>query len=77
MRFSMSLWTSCLGRDCLLLDLGQRRNGSNPPGVGRASRCRRSTSGECTGRRALLAYGPERTPAIDGASWGDSHVDRF
>jgi hypothetical protein len=60
MRFQMPLWTSCLGRDCLLLELGQRRKHSGLASLGQHGRCRNAAGGECAARRAWSLFGPER-----------------
>jgi hypothetical protein len=60
MRFLMPLWTSCLGRDCLVLELAQRRNHVGPARLGQYSRCRNGVNGECAGRRAWSLFGLER-----------------
>jgi hypothetical protein len=60
MRFPMPLWTSCLGRDCLVLELAQRRNHGGPARPGQHGRCRNSADGECAGRRTWSLFGLER-----------------
>jgi hypothetical protein len=60
MRFQMPLWTSCLGRDCLMLNLAQRRKRGGPANLARRGPCRNGTNGECTGRRAWSLFGVER-----------------
>ena len=60
MRFPMPLWTSCLGRDCLVLELAQRRNHGGSARLGQHGRCRNSADGECAGRRAWSLFGLER-----------------
>ena len=52
MRVPVSLWTSCLGRDCLTSDLGQRRcygYPARPKGLGW---CSNSLKDECDSRAA-------------------------
>jgi len=62
MRFPMSLWTSCLGRDCLVRDLDGRRKPGRPTSFGRHGWCRNGKNAECTGRRAFSLFGFERKP---------------
>ena len=59
MRFQMPLWTSCLGRDCLVLELAQRRMHGGPS-LGQHGRCWNGAVGECAGRRAWSLFGLER-----------------
>jgi hypothetical protein len=58
--FAMPLWTSCLGRECLLLELAQRRKHGGPASLGQHGRCRNGSDGECAGRRAWSLFGLER-----------------
>ncbi len=58
--FAMPLWTSCLGRDCLLLEFGQRRSHGGLASLGQHGRCRNGANGECAGRRAWSLFGLER-----------------
>ena len=60
MPFPMSLWTSCLGRDCLVPNRGQRRNHGGPASLGQHGPCRNGGDGECAGRRAWSLFGLER-----------------
>jgi hypothetical protein len=60
--FVMPLWTSCVGRDCLLLELGQRRNNGGLASLGQHGRCRIGVGGERAGRRAWALFGLERKP---------------
>jgi len=60
MRFEMPLWTSCLGRDCLMLGLAQRRNHGGPASLGQHGRCGKAAHGECAGRRTWSLFGLER-----------------
>jgi len=60
--FVMPLWTSCVGRDCLPLELGQRRNNGGLASLGQHARCRIGAGGECAGRRAWALFGLERKP---------------
>ena len=71
--FRMPLWTSCLGRDCLLLELGlQRKHGG--PTSGQHRHCRNDESGECAGRRAWSLFGLERK-ADNGVSNARDTID--
>jgi hypothetical protein len=56
----MPLWTSCLGRDCLVLELGQRGKPGGPASLAQHGPCRNGVSGECAGRRAWSVLGLER-----------------
>jgi hypothetical protein len=60
MRFPMLLWTSCLGRDCLLLELGQRRKHGGRASLAQHGPCRNGANGECAGGRAWSLFGLER-----------------
>jgi hypothetical protein len=60
MGFRMPLWTSCLGRDCLLLEFGQRRKPGRTASLAQHGLCRNGASGECAGRRAWSVLGLER-----------------
>jgi hypothetical protein len=62
--FAMPLWTSCLGRDCLVLKLGQRRNHGGRASLGQNGRCRNGVNGECASRRAWSLFGLERKADI-------------
>ena len=59
MQFPMPLWTSCLERDCLVLELGRRKAGG-PATLGQYGRCRKGENGECASRRAWSPLGLER-----------------
>ena len=50
MRVPVSLWTSCLGRDCLTSDLGQRRRYGYPARPKRLDWCSYSRKDECDSR---------------------------
>ena len=56
----MPLWTSCLGRDCLVLELGQRLKPGGPVSLAQRGPCRNGVKGECTGRRPWSVFGLER-----------------
>jgi hypothetical protein len=74
MRFEMPLWTSCLGRDCLLLELGVRRKHGGPAILGQSGRCRNGAKGECAGRRAWSLFGLQRK-ADDAVSNARDTID--
>ena len=74
MGFPMSLWTSCLERDCLVLQLGQRRKHRGTASLAQHGPCRNGANGECAGRRAWSLFGLERK-ADDAVSNARDTID--
>lgn len=60
MRVAMSLWTSCLGRDCLNFDLRHRRINGYRAGRRRFGRCSNIYKDECDNWASQRLFRPGR-----------------